>query len=383
MLHVSIQQLESSPMFQLSLSSKELFHSNLLSWLFINYKSDCSCLLRPYIGDNAEEFSLIKVNREEKNRDLTLYFKNESGQIKKLTIENKVKSIPNYNQLEAYSTDAQEYYLLLSLLKPHFFHGSNLVIKGCEWRSMNYAELACLISEIIPLIFEQNPYHGKILEDYVTFIRILQEISSSGNQHNELYDLYQDHSQLELLRQLRLDDFYIKQKHAQLTSEFTYQIRNRLPSLLLVPEKKWEDGKLNEVFPGSGFTRGTGISEVKYVVKMHRNSPVILGIQVQGKQFRLFVETKEHARAIADKLYNSGVWFNLDEAKKILGFGSIEYPLKDKQFNGFGDTFMYRAVQVEVCTISDLVQLVVSYISIIESQKDRILALLDEVLGKR
>jgi hypothetical protein len=59
MLQASIQQLESSPMFQLSLSSKELFHSNLLSWLFINYKSDCSRLLRPYIRDNSEEFSLI------------------------------------------------------------------------------------------------------------------------------------------------------------------------------------------------------------------------------------------------------------------------------------------------------------------------------------
>ncbi|AOZ94939.1 hypothetical protein [Paenibacillus crassostreae] len=380
MLHASIQQLESSPMFQLSLSSKELFHSNLLSWLFANYKSDCSRLLRPYIGDNENQFSLIKVNREEKNRDLTLYFKNESGQIKKLTIENKVKSIPNYAQLEAYSTDAQEYYLLLSLSKPHFFHGPNLVIKGCEWRCMNYAELACLISEIIPLVFEQNLYHGKILEDYVTFIRILQEISSAGNQDNELYDLYQDHSQLEILRKLRLDDFYIKQKHAQITSEFTYQIRNRLPNLLLVPEKKWDEGKLNEVFSGSGFTRGTGISEVKYVVKIHRNSPVILGIQVQGEQFRLFVETKEQAREVAEQLYKSGVWFNLDEAKKIPGFGSIEYPLKDKRFNGFGDTFMYRSVKVEACRLSDLVQLVVSYISIIESQKDRILVILDEVL---
>lgn len=99
--------------------------------------------------------------------------------------------------------------------------------------------------------------------------------------------------------------------------------------------------------------------------------------------FWVFVETKDNARAIADHLYNSGVWFNLDEAKKITGFGSIEYPLKDKRFNGFGDTFMYRAVHVEACKISDLVQLVVFYISIIELQKDRILALLDEVLGKR
>lgn len=73
MLTTSIQQLESSPMFHLSLSSKELFHSNFLSWLFSNYKSECSRLLRPYIGDHAGSFHLITINREEKKRDLMLY----------------------------------------------------------------------------------------------------------------------------------------------------------------------------------------------------------------------------------------------------------------------------------------------------------------------
>lgn len=207
MLSTSI--LESSPLFHLSLSSKELFHSNLLSWLFSNYKSECSRLLRPYIGDHVGEFHLITINREEKNRDLMLYFENESGHIKKLIIENKVKSIPNYEQLEAYSTDVEDNYLLLSLSKPHFFTVRSFVINGCEWGYMSYAELASLLSEIIPQVLEQNSYHGKILEDYVTFIRILHEISSIRDQNNGLYDLYQNDSQLGILRQLRLDDFYI------------------------------------------------------------------------------------------------------------------------------------------------------------------------------
>jgi hypothetical protein len=126
-----IEQLSQSPLFQLSLSSKELFHSNFLAWLFTNYKQESSKVLRVFIDDNNNNYTISNVKREEKNRDLTVYFQDKNGSAKKLIIENKVKSIPNYQQLVNYSKDGtkEEYYILLSLAKPFFFNRQSNIYK--------------------------------------------------------------------------------------------------------------------------------------------------------------------------------------------------------------------------------------------------------------
>ena len=93
-------ELEPSPMYNMSLSSKELFHSNLLAWLGNTQET------KAFFVDIVDKLAGIKldlndswtVEREDKNFDLCI----KKGKDYLLVIENKVKSIPRKAQLDEY-----------------------------------------------------------------------------------------------------------------------------------------------------------------------------------------------------------------------------------------------------------------------------------------
>lgn len=89
-----IIELKSSPIFNLSLSSKELFHSNFIAWICDNYPNEFGNILINKFNLDVECKEIISTKREAKNLDLIIEFKSI-----KLIIENKVKSVPNKDQL--------------------------------------------------------------------------------------------------------------------------------------------------------------------------------------------------------------------------------------------------------------------------------------------
>lgn len=130
------KELQESPMFQLSLASKELFHSNFLAWIgswdFGNKKKRgkdhpfrqlMSALGASHALDDSIWGDQWYVAREYRNFDLCVLnrmpdeFQEDDGQIDNsqqedsgqddgirvlLVLENKVKSIPNIEQLQEY-----------------------------------------------------------------------------------------------------------------------------------------------------------------------------------------------------------------------------------------------------------------------------------------
>ena len=111
--------LRSNMLFQVSLGSKELFHSNFLAWLFDTYKALAHELFLPFMDSSFEFLSEGSfVDREKGNTDLRLNYANNRHVI----IENKVKSMPYEEQLEKYAknTGKDQCYILLSLIKPDF-----------------------------------------------------------------------------------------------------------------------------------------------------------------------------------------------------------------------------------------------------------------------
>jgi hypothetical protein len=83
-----------------------------------------------------------KVTREEENRDLIIYF-NVKEKTKRLIIENKVKSLPYLEQLEKYSEGAgsDDYFMLLSIIKPAFMVDEEICINDVIWRYLSYIDL--------------------------------------------------------------------------------------------------------------------------------------------------------------------------------------------------------------------------------------------------
>lgn len=109
--------LQSSPLFNLSLSSKELFHSNFLAWLAQKYPSlfveICKDLGCQADWSNANWC----VERESMNFDLCI----KTGEKIVMVLENKVKSIPSKLQLD-------EYVDKLNKGKEHYVENRDLIL---------------------------------------------------------------------------------------------------------------------------------------------------------------------------------------------------------------------------------------------------------------
>ena len=115
-----VEELQNNPIFQLSLSSKELFHSNFLAWLAEdkNTRGIFNQLMRDWMNDPDWDFNDEKmmVKREYKNFDFCIcqkvrnyHTEKEEDQEEKyipgaiiFVLENKFKSLPYKEQLEKY-----------------------------------------------------------------------------------------------------------------------------------------------------------------------------------------------------------------------------------------------------------------------------------------
>ena len=112
--------IENTLNYQLSLSNLELYHSNLFAVVlekseFINHKFFSDVI------DINKKYTDLKVYREKNSIDLTIEVIDEDGKTYVIFIENKVKSLPDENQLIRYSEkDSNAKGILLSLVEPGF-----------------------------------------------------------------------------------------------------------------------------------------------------------------------------------------------------------------------------------------------------------------------
>ena len=121
----AIEYLKTSPMFNLSLSSKELFHSNFLYWIWKLNPNAFKCLIAELLNvspDSLKWENEWEVVREYNSFDLGVKYcdtesNNEETGARKirygdvlLVIENKVKSIPYKAQLKKYVDKVNELY---------------------------------------------------------------------------------------------------------------------------------------------------------------------------------------------------------------------------------------------------------------------------------
>ncbi|KQU58720.1 hypothetical protein ASG66_17015 [Bacillus sp. Leaf406] len=383
-----VNDLKNSLMFQLSLSSKELFHSNFIYWLISTYSVECSRLFSEFLS-NKDKQEIIKITREDKNRDIVIYFESETGLLSSLVIENKIKSLPRYEQLRDYTTlNKTEHYLLLSLAKPNFLAENNKIVINefdREWDYINYCKLSEMLEEIVSEIETKNSYHSLIIRDYIKFVKTLNDVTEEAYNTviNGRYDFYQkQNNKFSLLKTIRMHDFYLKLNHEILATELHSRIRREIGDLNLVKGKKWSKAKNQEVFTDFGFTRGSGITEVKYVIGHKFDIPIIVGIQIQDVQFRLFIESKkEYAGKIARKLLDNNMWFDFSYLTDSFLLDGKQYPDKpNKQFNSYSGEFYYRSVKLKNCNSRELIDLMLNYLKYIHEEKENLMRKINEVI---
>jgi len=346
MLENIINKLKESPLFNLSLSSKELFHSNFLYWLGNKYPNEFGKIFKKFLKIETDDNEAKDFQREKSNIDLS--FKYKDGQ--QILIENKVKSIPYIEQLQKYSkkhaSDTNNNFILLSLSEPKFINSDNKGNESTKWQYLSYKELSDELLSMSDQI--SDGYHNQIVKDYCQFIDNLVEINNEIKLDSGMY--FDFHSKVNRfyreLQKIRLHDFYLK----RIYELFAFHIYKEVENMTLegnaeligfgLPIKELWGNDNESIFISHGMTRGQGLFDLKYKVSDH----LLLGIQIQGDHYRMVVEdnNSQIAKKIKEELVKLG-WFDFSES-----FPNQDiYPKGEKDFNKFGDNFFYKSVKLD------------------------------------
>jgi hypothetical protein len=383
-----IENLKNNFLFQASLGSKELFHSNLIAWILEqeneNGEYEALKIFLKTINAKVPLNSLkkeneIKISREENNIDLIIKWK-ENEEWNFVFIENKMKSIPTSTQLEEYNEKVKKYtnqefnnkFLLtpLSSLLEKDKHTEN-------WINITYEkEIISFLKDIQFIVFK-NADINLVISKYLSFIKNIINLFDFylGKDENEFerkkYNYYT--SELEDLRSIRMHDMLLKIMHDKLGELIMKKIKN------------------SNLEIKTNFTRSTGITDIFY--KLHGTNYKI-GLQIQGNTlkhcFMCNPNLHKNNIAISKRLIDSKLWFydfSSNPPKLLNGKG------RDKNKNGLNidDTrtfceydnahFLYLTKSLkefEDKPIIDLVDFIAKEFKYFINNKDKIIKIVNE-----
>ena len=297
------KKIEKSPMFQLSLGSKELFHTNFLYWL---WKAEPKAFWRIMgsFGIKTDDKGSLVVKREWEHLDLSIVHetvKKKKGKDVKIVdnivavIENKVKSIPRIKQLDNYNKEIEKVNkdneckkILLALIDPGFDHNEE------GWSCFTYEKYRGFIEDCLTII--ENDYDRCIIEDYYNMIDTLISFKDEWLREDfssmKYMDIIEDSSvkddevfSVDDYIDLRINDLRHKIIFSKMFSSLEVNLKKHNPET--------EIETVTDIFEknipltiGYGMTNATGLIEAKVII----NADYLLGIQVQGYQYRHFIE---------------------------------------------------------------------------------------------
>lgn len=316
-------KLRKSPLFTLSLGSKELFHSNFLYWLINAGILGTEKNGKEITGKElfTKAFNIISdkpmvptgnwiAKREKMNFDLSLWenekvvSKNGKEEIKEkciLVIENKLKSVPRASQIQEYQNKFKDKnesvpgFILLTLME-NFPDRGRIEVLGCE--ILSYRQLASQLSYEIENIKFSKEYFHQLIKDYCDFVLLLAAIGEEdkiSKKKSLMLDFDKQFDELrilQLMQALRVGELY---------SLIHYELDK---------DKKYKDIKFNtgygrnggaflEIFyaPGEGRDAETGKEQEKEDKKgFEEPSHRSIGIQIQDNRYSHFVCPLDNAQ---------------------------------------------------------------------------------------
>ncbi|MDD3840907.1 MAG: PD-(D/E)XK nuclease family protein [Clostridia bacterium] len=355
-------KLKKSPLFNMSLSSKELFHSNFLAWLC----DICPESMSIFFCQNLDiPYANIKnIKREKSNIDISF----ELGNVL-IIIENKVKSISYIEQLRKYEqyssqklgSDLKEKKYILLTLKTSELDKDQLK----PWIPIQYLDLVGYMETLLEENRIKNNYHALIINDYCQFIRILDHeivdkmyIDEVHGNYINLANLYDKNTQendfLLKLNDIKMHDFFQKGLFENFAKKVYDQLKDSLKDVNILYGENTEN-LLNTISIYSGLTRSQGLLDIKYSI----NDKLTIGIQIQGVQYRHQLEgsSSDLVTKNAIDLKEKNKWFHFENI-----YDREIYPKSDeKDFNQFKSTnhlFLYRSVKILGLNNQELLELI-------------------------
>lgn len=297
-LNALLEQFKQNPMYFFSLSSKELFHSNFLEFLF---QTDCEKffnIIDKILGsDFSSDPDNYTLSREKEKFDICISHKvttkrREEADCYDLIIENKVKSIPYYTQLAGYQEKAEEHnknlsntpvkILLLSLVKD--FPDKENIEGEQNWAIAHYDQLCTLIRSE----FSDHPMIGQYVKDYCDFLDLLNKLQQSiiDDNANGLFN------NADTYKPYRFHDIYAKLRSALFLMDFKQAIEQEIKKYKM--DVKFVDSIHDVIIaekyaPGIylhyGINQGVGVADI-WIPIWKGNRICKYEIVIQGIQYR-------------------------------------------------------------------------------------------------
>lgn len=343
----AVKTLNDSLLYQMSLGSRELYHSNVWAWLM---KKDSRYIKVFFDSFDSDKYDEVKIERESHHRDVVVFLKGKNDDYRYLVVENKIKSLPNREQLERYNENLKYnkqqykqadsiYTGIIQTLKEKV-EIPNGVGEKKVWVWVGYENIAKRIRECTDEIFDDKDkdeaYLKQVIIEYCNNINDTVKLLKEALSHDpEKYHYACDSN----LKEVRLGEIFIKLKAALFLNYVKEHFMKKL-------EEARPLGFDDDIF-GLGFSHGNAIIDIAYgnKVKNEKTNYTRIGIQLQGNEFRWFVESDiASIESIFNKL--KGSWFkNYDKESKIIDGRKTVLSDESRQF---GKTFIFQYYSIDV-----------------------------------
>jgi hypothetical protein len=205
-IDTTIEDLKSSPLFYLFLSSRELLHSNFWFWLSTLNPNETAMLFSEKVLPNTFYFKREHNQQNGKPKsqkikskiDLYLWYEKEilngekfNKEIRPLiVIENKVKDFPKYEQLKRIRDSFENGHDNIEFILATLFWKEEIKENiACGWNVKTYRNIA---EAIEPNKFTDNIYYLSLIADYKKFTLNLALLAESIDIKEEYCQLPQN-----------------------------------------------------------------------------------------------------------------------------------------------------------------------------------------------
>lgn len=380
-----IENLEKNVLFNASLGSKELFHSNIIAWFLEQQNKDGEFeALRLFIKEVAklgvgiitEENNPI-IAREENKIDLTIKWKQDKDW-NLIFIENKMKNIPTSEQLNEYDKKTDKLHdttkrngLKRKIIKKFLLtpFKSDVNSDSKEWNNITYQEDIIIFLESIKELSYANEDVKYAIEKYISFLttqnQLLLWFNFNNNEDFKLrnYDFYIS-EEMDKVRNLRLHDLILKLAHEKIGALIKNILNNDSSNQYRISEKHPKDVfKSGNIYITNGFSRSTGITDIKICV----DSKQFIGLQLQGNSLKYLTEVfgdkklQLKNKDFAFNLLNDNLWFHNENGKLLSGKGrnkELVISNSGEVFNSYGLNFIYLNLDVTNYANNSIISLV-------------------------
>ena len=335
-------ELQQNPMYRLSMSSLELFHSNFLEWLFdINHEVFLECF-----GLTVDPSSTYTIEREyhlgiddagkQWVTDIAVF---ENGKMI-LIIENKIKSTPSKGQLENQKELA------------------DIKAKGCK--------------KVLLSLFEYSVSKGKSYGfDKVLYKKLCRKIRYNYNLHPQFYPYIEDYCKM--LKRLQYvidkDPLVVNWRRGYYTAHMfskKLEIYDMMDAFRKYQAASLAD-KFEELFIKTDREKGTSCQKTNLpmtcehslnnkhactTIAYKLNDRLNVGVQIEHDQLRIFFEDKKKNFNISNVHTCWNSWFGVDLEKKIQGVAKKIESQQYCSYNMSKSSFIYRYVKLDDIFVS-------------------------------